>query len=353
MLIDYSQYSTFLFCPWLWYEKYVGQRAIRYTGQRSDPLCLGSLVHNALDNFTTHGKPFFDEECILDNTPTPDTVKLAELMVHGYLKKYPTERWPMERAEAPLQFPLNNNGVPSIYNDKGTPDNADHRALAKLDKFFYVPEDTSLDSGIEGYRLTLSRGWWAKEYKTKAYGRQRSEWIKEWQTKRQADFQMMALQHYLDSKSIDDRVQGVLVSVLEKPHEYIPKRKCAGCKETYELASYLPCEKGFSCPVCGVIQELSPYIPKVPKIPEYFQITVNRTAEQLAVARAEITEVAIKMARMREIGLSAEVPDRDNCVNNRHRRECEFHAPHTYGSAVADDARFVIVDATKYMGVVV
>src|SRR5271170_5515812 len=106
MVIDYSSYSKFLFCPWAWYENYVNERSRPYTSQRSDPLCLGSLVHNALDNFAKTGKPEIDQETILENNPTPDTVAQAQMLVYGYLKKYPAELWPVERTEQPLRFPL-------------------------------------------------------------------------------------------------------------------------------------------------------------------------------------------------------------------------------------------------------
>lgn len=351
-ILDYSQYSKYLFCPWAWYENYINQRSLHYIGQRSDPLCLGSLVHNALDNFAKSGKPFVDDETIKDNDPTPETMQLCELLVMGYLRKYPKEHWPVERAEQPLQFPLQFNALGHRYNDG-------HMGLAKLDGMFYVPEDTTIESGIPEHTLTLSRGWWGKEYKTKAHGRNRSEWIKEWQTKRQADFQILALTHHLESmpETAETQgqlaVQGILVCVLEKPHEYIPKRKCAGCKASYELELYRPVEHGFVCPACNVVQELSPYIPKVPKIPEYFRISVTRTSEQLAVAKREITTVAIQMESMRRDGMESVIPDRDACVNNVYRRECAYHAPHTYGPSTAEDHRYVTIDATKYMGVVV
>jgi len=340
-MIDYSQYSLWNFCPWAWYERYVGQRALPYTGQRSDPLCLGSLVHNALDNFSKEGKPYVDDATMTENNPTKDTYELALMLVHGYLRKYPKEIWPVERAEQPLRFPLD-------YDFSG---HVNLEGLAKLDGYFYVPEDTTINHGIDGSTLTLARGWWAKEFKTKAHGRNRAEWVKEWQTKRQADFQILALLELLFKK--EEPIQGVLVSVLEKPHEYTPRRKCVKCKDQYDLASFIPQAEGFMCPVCGAVQELSPYIPKVPKEPSYFRITVTRTPEQLVVAKNEIQRVAQAMERMRVEGMDSVLPNRDACVNNVHRRECEYHAPHTYGGTTKEDRRYVQIEATKYMGVVV
>lgn len=357
MIIDYSQYSKFNFCPWAWYENYVNQRSKPRIGQRRDPLCLGSLVHNGLDNFAKTGKPTIDEATVLENSPTPETYQLAILLVQGYLKRYPAEQWPVERAEQPLRFPLWNP-------DYSVPKENVLEGLAKLDGYFYVPEDTTIESGLEGYTLTLTRGWWAKEYKTKAASRDRAEWIKEWQTKRQADFQMLALQEYLRTavtkegdplqQEMNINVQGVLVCVLEKPHEYIPKRKCAGCKNSYELMAFIPKAEGFMCPVCGVVQKLNPYVPKVPKEPDYFRITVTRSAEQLEIAKREILHVAEEMEMMRSGGMSTALPNRDACVNNVHHRECEYHAPHTYGGSTGDPGMgYVTIEATKYMGVVV
>src|ERR1700722_14737912 len=105
-MIDYSQYSKFLFCPWAWYENYVQGLAPRYVGQRSDPLALGSLVHNLLDNSSRYGRAVIDDATLAEVTPTPECVALAEVLVRGYLLKYPRERWEVERTEQPVKFPL-------------------------------------------------------------------------------------------------------------------------------------------------------------------------------------------------------------------------------------------------------
>jgi len=341
-MIDYSQYALWNFCPWAWYERYVRQYVRRWEGQRSDALCLGSLVHNILDNVSRKGKPEIDTSVLIENSPTPETVMLAEQLVYGYVKRYPRIEWPIEVTEAPLRFPLAE----------------DFEGLAKLDGYFYVPEDTAVPSGIEGMTLTLARGWWAQEYKTKAASRPRPEWIREWQTKRQCDFQMLALKHHLDSGQEEsylgiDCVQGVLICVLEKPREYTPKRKCVACKETWELASFRPSSEGYCCPSCGKEQHLSPYIPKVPKTCDYFRITATRTPDQLAVAREEILQIAIHMEDMRSFGRLWREPNRDNCVNNVHRTQCEYMEPHTYGPEVTEDRRFHQIDTSAYMGVIV
>ena len=344
-MIDYSQYSLWNFCPWAWYERYILQRQLRYVGQRSDPLCLGSLVHNGLDNFARAGVPEIDEVTTREMNPTPDTLKLAHTMLLGYMRRYPAELWPVERSEQPLLFPIDND-----FEGRGG-----LQGLAKLDGYFYVPQDTTIESGIPGYTLTLSRGWWAKEYKTKAFGRRRADWIKEWQSKRQADFQMLALQHMIEEHPrhrIDDiTVQGVLVRVLEKPHEYTPMRKCKACGESSELMSFVALAEGYACPLCGRAQAVTPYAPKVPKTPDYFSLLVTRQPERLAIAKQEILNVAIAMQRAYD-DPSSMIPNRDACVNNIHHRECEYFGPHTYGNLgdTRGDNGYVTINATAYIG---
>jgi hypothetical protein len=363
MIIDYSQYSLWNFCPWAWYERYVNQRQLRYEGQRSDALALGSLVHNGLDNFAKFHKPIIDQATMTEMNPTPECYAMAVLLIEGYINRYPAELWPVELTEQPLRFPLRPTEIGwdgEKIKYEGVPE---YNGLAKLDGYFYVPEDTTIESGC-GPNITLSRGWWGKEYKTKSFGRKRAEWIKEWQTKRQADFQILALKNLVNSREFSPKiiqlmeqhgnstseVQGILVCVLEKPHEYVPKRKCAGCKETWEMSSFIPQSEGFMCPSCNCVQELSPYIPKSPKVPEYFRITVTRDARQLEIAKHEILRTANRMEAVRANGMEAEIPNRDACVNNVHRRECEYHAPHTYGGTTSDGTKYVQIDSTKYMG---
>lgn len=396
--IDYSQTALWNFCKWSWFERYVNQRQFRYTGQRSDPLCLGSLVHNALDNFVKYGRPSFDEETIAENNPTNETVQLAQVLVEGYLKKYPAERWPVERTEQPLRFPLrtgnalwschacgHGGGYSGMDFDQIVPGydkplacvvcGVDYTVtvgskpiygLAKLDGYFYVPTDTTIESGsgLDGDTITLSRGWWAKEYKTKAHGVDRAKWIREWQTKRQADFQILALQNMLRSRdhrgvqekfhiAADAPVQGVLVCVLEKPYEHTPQRTCKNkaCKGKFDMMLFIPRPEGYACPMCGFVQPLKPYTPTAASLPEFFRITVVRNPEQLEIAKEEIRRTAIEMEDMRRNGMNSRLPNRDACVNNVHRRQCEYFNPHTHGGTTETNPSFVKIDATRYMGV--
>ena len=160
--IDYSQYSTWMMCPWLWCEKYVHGMSRRYIGQREDPLALGSLVHNGLDNFSRTGRYFLSPEVMGEVNPTPECVMLAEVLVQGFLRKFSSERWEMEMPEEAVEFPLE-PGVSVFHKDDWT-------GVAKLDRYFYVPSDTQIESGLPGQTLTLGRGWWSQEFKTKSHG---------------------------------------------------------------------------------------------------------------------------------------------------------------------------------------
>lgn len=356
--IDYSQLSKFGFCPWAWYETYVKGMSPRYVGQRSDALALGSLVHNGLDNYSKTGKPFIDDATLLEVTPTPECKLLAEVMISGYIRKYPSERWPVERTEQAVEFPLHlyDPEYLDFYKDR-TPPN-DWTGVAKLDGYFYVSEDTTIESGLPDQHLTLGRGWWSREYKTKSHGIDRGVWMKEWAAKRQADFQLLALESILKDEerqgdpngAYGHTPRGVLVSILEKPREYTPKRKCKGCSGQYELASFFANPDGHVCPACGHVQKLKPYEPVRPSAPEYFRMIVTRTPEQLEVARREIAGVAERMEEYRDYNrIEVEIPNRDNCITNRWHRQCEFAEQHIAGVDVAAPT-FVKIDPYKYIG---
>lgn len=342
--IDYSQLSTWNNCPWLWHEKYIGGFSPRYSGQRDDALAMGSLVHNGLDNWSKTGKPTIDLETLADVGPTPECLRIAEMMVAGYIMKYPQERWPVEYTEEAVRFPLYPPGQVLLY---GTP----WEGVAKLDGYFFVPEDTVIESGLPGQSLTLGRGWWSREYKTKSPAVNRGTWMQEWASKRQADFQLLALQNKLltNATGTNDTIRGVLVSVLEKPREYTPRRKCKGCGETWELESYRAVPDGHACPMCQHVQKLKPYIPTVVPMPEYFRMIVTRTPEQLEVARREIAMTAELMQDMIEDGRDSVVPNRDNCISNRWHRKCEFAENHIAGREVGEP-EYVKIDPYKYIG---
>jgi DNA-directed RNA polymerase subunit RPC12/RpoP len=368
--IDYSQYSLFKFCEYAWYERYVRGLQTKYPAdkQRDDAIALGSLVHAGLEVFAKTGKPEIPKDVVDEMIPTPECFVLANTMVQGYIKKYPSEVWPVEQCEEPLVWELVPEDIVWACCKCGVTGNSRRHikcpnclsalidqpvtisigqeqifGLAKFDSFFYVPEDTTIESGLPGESITLARGWWSKEYKTKSSGVNRATWIMEWQTKFQADFQMIALQN-----RIGEAPKGVMVCVLEKPREYTPKRKCAGCGETWEMASYLSTGDGHACPACDYRQKLKPYEPKVPRIPEFYRVLVTRSPEELERSEIEIRETALRMEALRQnSGLI--MPNRDNCVSNKFHRVCEFFKPHRYNYDAGDrPAEFEFRDTTKY-----
>lgn len=335
--IDYSQYSKWHFCSWAWYEIYVNKRKKAWpAAQRDDALCLGSLVHSGLEQFYKKGQPHIDEKVIEESTPTPDCLGLAQSLIYGYIQNFPGEQWQLNFTEAPLRFPL-------IEGWDG---------LAKLDRYFYVPEATGVPSGIPGYEIRLNPGWWIHEYKTKSSYVNTGDWIRQWTVKKQADFQMLALQNEIAEqfKRSDARVvggtwampvNGLLINVIEKPKDYIPKRKCKVCEKSWDFSSWIAVGEGYSCPMCGNVQRL-----KAVKIEEHddtaqcFRVVVERTASQLEASKKEIAAVAIQMRDMQAVMSLEEAqsfpPNREACLDlsKKYGQECDYFRPHNYEGLV-------------------
>ena len=426
--IDYTQYSTFLDCTWRWWERYAEGMDLRRDGPRKDNLALGGVVHDMLEGWRRSGSAEPSARVMGMLNPAPATLALAKRLVEGYVETFHDPPWEMERLEEPLRFPLtqvcsvcdgsgikgyvggDDDEIEKCWKCNGIGGRLD--GLAKLDGYFYLPEDTRVEGGAyAGHTLTLSRGWWSHEYKTKGYGVDRTRWGKEWFAKRQADFQMLALGHHLATSIMyGEAVQGVLVSVLEKPYEHTPQRTCKGCGETLDFDTYRATngpvihyvqferevDKGwiadvvtqpglmaygktrkaaleavqalapeltlvttkpkdgvgwFGCMLCGHVQELALPEVKPSAEPKYFRMTVTRTPAQLAVAKQEILAVAMRMERMRREGATAETPNRDNCVVGRYGGGCVYEGVHTNGLMAGEDPTFIKVDTLRYMGI--
>lgn len=331
--IDYSQYAAWWTCSHLWYERYVNQRVPRREPgrQRDDKMAIGSMVHNGLENWTKHSRPEVDEATLAEINPTREAYILAMSLVQEYVKRYPTEEWEIHRTEEPVLFPL------GLEDDELL-------GLAKLDAYFFNPTQCDIESG-EGSILSLQPGWWAREYKTKDAGVKRGNYAKGWATNMQADFQLLALK-----ARTGEWPQGVLISVLEKPRMYVPRRKCQGCGETIELGLYIVCPDGeYSCPRCGVKQKLKPYEPKVAHQPEFYRLVVTRTPERLETSRKEIAQVALRMEAMRQGGLGSELPNRQRCVDPIFG-ECDYMKNHLYNTPTAEDPEMEDREALRYVG---
>src|SRR5882724_896301 len=138
--LDYSQYSSWMFCPHAWYEKNILRRRKRWPeGLREDALAIGSLVHAGLENHYAKNDQTIPEETIAKIGPTPEALGLCRRLVNGYVQTFPREQWELIRCERPLRFSL-------IEGKEG---------LAKIDLYFYIPEAMRVESGVPGYEITL------------------------------------------------------------------------------------------------------------------------------------------------------------------------------------------------------
>jgi len=146
-------------------------------------------------------------------------------------------------------------------------------------------------------------------------------------------FQMLALGHH-----IGQPVQGLLITAIEKPQRYIPKRTCKNCGVVSELGVWVPMDTGdHACPWCRKTQKLKAYEPSPSnKNVEFFRVQATRTTERLQQAVDEIYDIACQMRSMerraeegKAFGLVS--PNREVCVNSWNR-ECDFYIPHTFNT---------------------
>jgi hypothetical protein len=362
MIIDFSAYDQWNFCPAAWWEKYVGKRRRKWPkALRNDALCLGSLVHEGLRVWQVERRVEIPPQVVEEVTPDRDTYQLALELVHGYATHYPEEQWELLRCEEPLTFGITSPNwhascsecfwisakdqwekYPDLCPSCGS--RVHHYSvdegltgLAKLDTYFYVRELTRIDTGDE-LGAWLTPGWWVQEHKTKGVSIPLGLYMQSWESGMQASFQMMALRQHLRTQSIlpfNEGVQGVLVNVLEKPRRYIPKRTCQGCKEKVEFYTWLPTGEGtYACPLCGHRQELTPLRESTPPSPpHYYRIVVSRSEEQLARDLHQITQVGEEMVKMAQGGLHSHPWTKKNCVNFQWRRACDYYSPHLAGES--------------------
>lgn len=357
MIIDFSGHDTWNGCPAMWWEKYVNRRRLRWAkAQRSDALCLGSLVHEGLRVWQQSHTVDIPQTVVDEMTPDKDTYLLAQELVHGYAQTYPSEQWPLILCEEPLVWQLGDKEEMSKAYGYDRPVGEDLTGLAKLDAYFYVPELTAVESGVPGLTTWLTPGWWIHEYKTKGAGVPLAMYMQSWESGLQASYQVMALTEHLAQQygKVTDTsprypthqgdVQGVLVNVLEKPKRHIPRRKCQGCKETLEYNSWLITGTGmYACPVCGHRQELMPLKQDTPATPpSYFRVVVSRSPDQLARHRSDIIAVGQQMIAMSRGGIHSHPWNWKTCVNFQYRRACDYFTPHTQTlvQVAGDDTRY-------------
>jgi hypothetical protein len=289
-------------------------------------MAIGSLVHSGLENWGRNRRPGIAPEVIAEIGPSPEALVLAGQMVQTYINRFPNENFVDERTETPMLFE-----IPGIST----------KGFALVDNFFYNPCLCEIESGVGDEILAIQQGWWIREYKTKDAQKPRGVYQQAWQTNMQADFQIHAL-----SKKVGQPVQGIFVCVLERPRLYIPHRKCKGCGEMLELATYLPTGTGdHACPLCGNQQKLKPYAPKIERRPDVYRFAVTRTKEQLDVSMGQILQVAMLMEEWKAERIIIP-PNKEACVvfNN----VCEYFDNHTYDKQTSEDVNMMKKDTTKY-----
>ena len=342
--IDFSQYSTWTKCQWKWYEKYVREFRLKQDGQTDGAFAVGSLFHAGVEEFYKHGNPVIPPVVVEEIQPTPECYNNSMALVLSWIKKSPALEWGENRIfEKPIVFDIGRENI---------------KGLAKLDFAFKLDKGITIPGGIDGQEVYLNPGWWIREYKTRSGdARSRPNWIKSWACDMQADFQMLALREYLKEIKDDTPVVGMLVGVIEKPREYVPKRKCKGCGNQYEFAVYNVLESGlYECGWCKYQQELTP--PKKEAgyqgDPLSYYIHVARSEEALDLSFERIRYVADLMMARREGGhdnIKYYGMNYQSCVHPIYG-ECEFFGAHVSpGYDVEEDNRFVKVESLKYTGV--
>lgn len=365
--IDYSQFYSYSVCPWKWYERQVNRRQKAWPrgAQRDDNMAIGSLVHDGLQSWYESGRPEVSEKVLAEIGPTPEAFALVNSLLQGFVRQYPVEGWTLQRCEEPVRAPLLSESFMTLTNTDG--EGPSYQVvptvdmLAKIDSYFLVTEPLACNSGVDGYDLTLTPGYWIQEFKTKAQQIDRGKWIQGWETNMQASFQLLCLKHKLRGEDLP--IQGVLVSVLEKPKAYVPKRKCKGCDESFPLSTWIPAPahtiavpvKGkpdkivstdlAGCPDCGNIQVVKPYEPKkAANPPSYFRFAVTRSVEQLEIAKARIAVAAEAMSRLRSGETNPEMVARTTeCSSTWGFGECDYRGVHTYRTSTLDDPRFEVI----------
>ena len=331
--IDYTQYRTWMTCPLLWYERYVRCLRKKRQGPRDDALAYGTLLHAGIEMYRRHQRVEIPSTVVDEITPSPECYANSMSLLTSYIQAHPMESWPIEVLEEPLRFMIADN----------------IEGLAKVDHLFYVGEPTTINNGSLG-TLTLEEGWWLRDYKTHS-GYKRDLYMKGWNVNMQANFQILAANHFIKHNSTQyAECRGLLVDVIEKPRLYVPERTCKACKNKWEYASWKAQSDGtFNCPWCSNNQALDP--PKRPAgycgEPTMYAIMVQRTQEQLAVALDEIHDVANSMSAMRQHGAGVVAPNREQCINMY--GECEFYLPHTFITDPMSSSDFEIFQPTKYM----
>lgn len=338
--IDNTQFQAWLKCPWYWWEKFgQGWQRAYPDHQRDDAMATGALVHSALENLQRHGRLEIDPQVIEEIGPTPECVQEAGWLAGAYMGAHGREAWEVAGYEEPVEFRMQD---------------ATSVGVAKVDMWFRVTKNTTIDNGLGGV-IYLKPGLWLRDYKTRAAGGKRENWIQGWVVNKQADFQMLAL-----GVRMGEEVKGLLVSVIEKPRVYVPERTCKGCRGKFEYGTWVATvEVGmFGCPMCGNVQKLDPPKREAGFVgsPLCWSMVVERTPEQLARSYNEIASVVTEMKCFVNNGerVTQDFKDGYEVANTRSCSDpiwgpCEFFEAHTQCRAASEVDGFVKVDTLRYL----
>ena len=312
--LDFTQYSTFLECPYLWYEKYVkGLERIRDTGRVNNSRVIGSLVHKGLERFFKTGDLILEQLDAEELDAAPEALYTARTLLEGYIQNYSGEELLKNtiHTEEPLQFT-------STIGYWEVP------CVAKVDSYTLLPEATEIRDAQQSHYC--EPGYWIIEHKTKSSELNRAKYAQAWIANVQADFQIMALESVVRAP-----VQGLIVNVLEKPRNSAPRRKCRGCGQYSEYSSWLPAEDlKHSCPYCGATQKLSPLGPADSYAGDYYRIIVQTNLARREALQHSIQNVWGEMQDLRQCTTFAPYVATYNfrsCVHPIYG-PCEFFEPH-------------------------
>ncbi len=256
--------------------------------------------------------------------PTPECLVLSETMVQQYAQRYSRDWVPeMQVCEEVVEKEIADDVV----------------MIAKLDRYFHTPKQIVFESGVEGFPVVLSPGWWVEEYKTSGLPRQSMQ--RRWVNDMQGDFQS----HVLEEK-VGEKAQGVIVNVLETPRVYTPVRTCKECRRKLEFAAYKPTAGGYECPMCGFEQKLKP-VERKPIDMQCYRLVARRSHERLEESRRWIESVAREMMEYREMERGTWAPIPRECEGRY--GACEYFEPHSAMRDASEVGGFVEIDATAYL----
>lgn len=344
-VIDYTQYACWSKCPWLWIERYVRNLRRRRSGDyaNDDTRTIGTLVHAGIEAWHRTKQIGIPESVVIEANPTADALRLCEYIVQQWVRTYEGDNWTVEALEEPLEKRLS----------------ADVVIMAKVDSVLRVHEQTALTDGWRHEKIVLEPGVWAQEYKTKDSKIDRNRWMARWQFDMQAVFQTI-----VGRERWPGEFRGVMVNVIEKPSQYVPRRKCKGCSTLYEYGSYLPAGDGeYNCPMCGLKQKLTALKDKPEFVgAEFYRFVQQPSERQIEQAQNEINKTALLMSSLKtgivgsgnplyELMIHMTMPNRLSCYDTIYG-PCEFGQWHVNGDDVDVASPLIeIKDNSKYMRV--